>query len=105
MGWRKITKDDLQRGAIIRLNGIMGDGGYSMATIISTQGLTPHGAKERGLPYIKVARPYAYAHQDFDSNSPLLGSEVFEIFLESILGDRSDVEVFEGRDGIRTMIT
>jgi hypothetical protein len=32
---------------------------------------------------VRLARPYAYAHTDFDANSPLLGCEVYSVPVES----------------------
>lgn len=97
--WRKIEKEDIKRGTIIRMTKMMNDGAYHMATIICTreaEGTHPY-------PHVMVSRPYAYANLDYDSKSPLLGTEVFAYGINKMLGADSDVEVFQGRDEIRSM--
>jgi hypothetical protein len=96
--WRKIQEEDIKLGTVIRLTKMMNDGAYSMATIVAihTEGI---------WKFIKVARPYAYAHKDFSTNQPLLGAEVFPIGISEILRPDSDVEVFQGRDEVRSMAT
>lgn len=99
MSWRKIQREDIKRGTIIRLKSIERDGGYGLATIIATSLDGPL------YKHIKVSRPMALAHEHFDSNTGLLQQEVFTIGLTNLLGPDSDVEVFQGRDNIRTMTT
>lgn len=92
MGWRKIESKDIKRGTCLRLN-MCEDSFFDSAVIIKILDNE-----------IYVARPFAYAHEHFDSNSPLLGSEVFSYSVGRILESR--VEVYEGRDGqVRTMLT
>ena len=100
MGWRKIVKEDIQRGTIIRLGNLMRDGSYCMATIIGINKIN-----DEKYPCVMIARPYAYAHKDFDCKHPMLSAEVFEISIESLLSPSSDVEVFEGRDSVRSLAT
>lgn len=99
MGWRKIQKEDIKRGTIIRLKSLDRDGGYSTATIISVNEQIP------SYQHVKVSRPYVYAHKDFDTKDPLVGAETFAIGITRMLAEESDVEVFEGRDGVRSMTT
>lgn len=103
MSWRKIKREDLVRGTVIRLNRLMEDGAYCMATIIKSYNspVDVDDSEKRVL----VARPYAYAHEHFDARSPLLGSEVLEYTFERILNESSEVEVFQGKDEIRKMTT
>ena len=99
MGWRKIQREDIERGVIIRLKKMEEDGAYALATIIAT-------ALDGPLyKHIKVSRPMALAHEHFDSNTGLLQQEVFTIGLTNLLAVDSDVEVFQGRDGLRKMST
>ena len=99
-GWRKVTKEDLVRGVILRMESLDRDGSFSMFTIISVRQM-----EDPSWPCVRVARPYAYAHEHFNSNDPLLGCEVFGIGVKDLLRDNSDMEVFQGRDGVRKMIT
>lgn len=99
MAWRKIQREDIERGVIIRLKKLEDDGAYSVATIVAT-------ALDGPLyKHIKVSRPMALAHEHFDSNTGLLQQEVFTIGLTNLLAADSDVEVFQGRDGLRRMTT
>ena len=98
MSWRKIQKEDIVRGALIRMTSLMNDGAYCMATIISIRNID-----DETYPHIQVARPYLYAHKDFNSNGGLMGQEVFDIGMDKLLGQYSDTEVFQGRDNIRNM--
>lgn len=97
-GWRKIIRDDIERGTIIRMTRLQDDGGYSMATII---GIYEHEENS----YVEVARPYAYGRRDFNEERALLGAEVLPIAISKLLSKDSDVEVFQGRDDIRKMVT
>ena len=101
MAWRKIEKKDIQRGVIIRMTRIMDDGGFHTAVIVCTSEL-----EAPGYPNVKVARPYAYAHEHFNTNQPLLGAEVFSIGVDRMTDASSDVEVFEDRNGsVRRTVT
>ncbi len=99
MAWRKIQREDIRRGVIIRLKKMEEDGAYALATIVATSLDGPL------YKHIKVSRPMALAHEHFDSNTGLLQQEVFTIGLTDLLKDNSDVEVFQGRDGLRAMTT
>jgi hypothetical protein len=98
MSWRKIQAEDVKRGTVIRMTKMQADGAYHMATIIGIFENEPY-------PHVKVARPYAYAHEHFNAKDPLMGSEVFAIGIGRLLGPDSDVEVFQGRDAVRSMVT
>ena len=100
MSWRNMKREDIKRGTIIRLGSIENDGGYCMATIISE-----HSAHDGSASYFVVARPYAYAANGYNSKQPLMGCEVFDISVSSVLSPTSDVQVFQGRDSIRSMLT
>lgn len=99
MSWRKIQREDIKRGTIIRFRKMMEDGAYCMATIIATSLEGPL------YKHIKVSRPMALAHEHFESNTGLLQQEVFSIGLTNLLSPDSDIEVFQGRDNIRSMAT
>lgn len=99
MSWRKVQIDDLKRGTIIRFRRVMDDGGYCMGTIIATSLDGPL------YKHVKVSRPMALAHEHFESNTGLLQQEVFTIGVGDLLKPGSDVEVFQGRDGVRSMTT
>lgn len=98
MSWRKIERDDIKRGTVLRMTKMEADGSYHMATIIGIH-------ENEAYPHVKVARPYVYAHEAFNAKDPLMGAEVFAIGIERMLGPDSDVEVFQGRDAIRSMVT
>jgi hypothetical protein len=100
MAWRKIRKEDIKNGAVIRMTRICEDGAYGTATITSTRNM-----EDKTYPHVYVSRPMAYAQSCFDSKQPLLYAEVMEYGIDRLLGEGSDVEVFEGRDGIRTCVT
>jgi hypothetical protein len=100
MSWRKLQKDDIKRGTVIRMTKMIEGGGYGMATIICTREV-----EAPTYPNIRVARPYAYAHEHFDTNQPLLGSEVFSIGVDRLLAAGGDYEVFQMRDDIHSMKT
>src|SRR5687767_9238065 len=72
--WRKIRREDVQRGLVIRMSN-MKDTPFNGAVIINMNGVEP----THTLGSVKVARPYAYATEHYDSNQPLLSSEVFDI--------------------------
>ena len=99
MSWRKIQLSDIKRGTVIRMNKMANDGAYHMATIIAVHYEDPR------YPHVKVARPYVYAHEEFNSKDPLMGAEVFAIGIERVLAPDSDVEVFQGQGNIRSMTT
>src|SRR5208337_2698985 len=100
MAWRKMTKEDIKRGTIIKLGNMMDDGGYGLATIISTK-----DAEDTTYPHVMVARPSAWANEHVNSRSPMLHAEVFDIGIIRLLSPNGDYEVFQGRDSIRTMLT
>jgi hypothetical protein len=102
MSWRKIQNVDIKRGTVVRLGNLADDGAYATATIIGTR--TESNAWS-SWHYVRLARPMAYAHEHFDAKSPMLSCEVFEIEEGRMLAEGSDVEVFQGRDAIRSMVT
>ena len=81
--WQKITKADVVRGRIIRLDSM--DGAYNMATILSV--------KE---DEVTIARPMAYASEHYDMKQPYLYSEVFSIRLEKMCAENTDIHVYNG---------
>lgn len=99
MGWRKILKEDIVRGTVIRMTTMIESGSYGMATIIAVRDEDPN------YKHIMVARPYAYAAEHYNARSALLGAECYDISIERLLAPASDYEVFQGRDGNTTMVT
>ncbi len=95
MGWRKIVRDDIQRGLIIRDNRIINDGGFGMMIVIGAPDVT-HSS-------VRCSRPMAWAHDHFNSRSALLSEEVVDYPVETLM--KGDYEVFQGRDGVRTQST
>jgi hypothetical protein len=104
MGWRKIQKEDIRRGVVIRMNILMSDGAYSMATIIALHYNKGH-LPDSGISSVSVVRPMCWAHEHFDSRVGLLSGESFNMSVDSLLSPTSDVEVFQGRDSIRDLLT
>lgn len=117
-GWRKLKVEDCKTGVLVRI-GNMTDTCYNGATILRVEARTALYFKDQGRGNVEgerevyevneatitVARPYAYASKDYDSKQPLLGCEVFGIHI-SERQPRTDLEVYEGRDGIlRSMAT
>jgi hypothetical protein len=100
MAWRKIQKEDIKRGAIIKIGSIIADGGYGLCTIISTR-----EAEAKTYPHVMVARPQAFAHEHFDGRTPMLHAEVFDLGISNLLNPNADYEVFQGRDGSRMSLT
>ena len=94
VGWRKITKEDVKRGVLIRMKSIIDDGGFGLALIISE-------SKNDSLGYdwhhITIARPMCYANEHYGSRQPMLSAEVFEVGVNML--DASEMEVFEGNSG------
>lgn len=88
--WRKPTPEDAKRGTVVRLSGsdhnVFNDG-----VIIKVERET-----------ITVARPMAYAHTNFNSNSPMLTAECFTVFLRSFM---ESFEVLQLRDRVCTFTT
>lgn len=92
MSWRKILKEDCVRGTLVRIAGI--SDGYNNATIISIDNT-----------HIKLARPYAYANEHYNSNNAMMGCEVFEVSISRAVSEDTDLEVYQGKDCIRKMLT
>jgi hypothetical protein len=103
-GWRKAKPEDIKRGTLIRIGNVMSDGAYGCATIIATM-ISQSCSSPKLEGTVKVARPVAYADGHVDINQPMLYAEVFEISVDRILHQDSDIEVFQGRDGVRSMTT
>lgn len=104
MAWRKIQKEDIKRGTVIRLTKLMNDGSFNMATIISEQ-YVKDGLPDSGIASVKVCRPMCWAHEHFNSTNGMLSGETFEITVDRMLSPESDVEVFQGRDEVRNLST
>lgn len=88
--WRKPTPEDAKRGTVVRLSG-SDHNVYNDGVIIKVEG-----------EIITVARPMAYAHTNFDANSPMLSAECFTVFLRSFM---ESFEVLQRRDGVCTFTT
>lgn len=105
--WRKIRKEDIRRGIIIRL-GNMTDTCFNGATIIGVEEKHDIGGK---YSEVWIARPYVYAHEHFDSSSGgLTGVEVFSIHSDSMCRTDTDIEVYESQHysnigELRSMLT
>ena len=98
IGWRKIIKDDIKRGTVIRLTAM--ESVYNVCTIIAVNEYKDDSS------YVVVARPMAIAEGLFNSKNPMLQAEVFEMTIDRMLSDTSDVEVYQGRDNfVRRMST
>jgi len=95
MAWRQMILEDVKLGTLVRDTRLMNDGGYCMGTIVSIH------MNDSSWKHFKIARPYAYAHKEFNTKQPLLGVEVYPIGTNSMGG----IEVFQGRDGNREMST
>lgn len=104
MAWRKIQKEDIKRGTVIRLTKLQDDGSYNMATIIAEH-YVKDGLPDSGIASVKVCRPMCWAHEHFNSTNGMLSGETFEISVERMLSPNSDVEVFQGRDEVRSLAT
>ena len=92
--WRKITKADIKHGTVIRITA-MSDTAYNGATIIAVR-----------CNDVRLARPMAYAHElHYDARSPLLYCEVFEMTVERMCKEDTDIEVWESPKGVLTMLT
>lgn len=99
-----MTVEDCRTGVLVRI-GNMTDTCYNGATILKVE-VTNMVEVGTSVPsrFITVARPFAYASKDFDSKQPLMGCEVFDIYMSFGQFQRTDMEVYEGRDGeLRSM--
>lgn len=94
MGWRRILPTDLTQGVIVQIESIIRDGGYGIATIISVD-VDP----AESYQHIKLARPFAFANEERNVRSPLLGSEVFDVPVHNLFREDSDYFVFVNHDG------
>ena len=93
--WREIKPSDIKRGTMIRIHN-MSDTAFNGGVIIAV--------KDNG--YVRIARPMAYAHDEYDAKQPLMYAEVFEMSAIRMCEDTSDIEVFEGKNGeVYTSIT
>ena len=104
MAWRKIQKDDIKRGTIVRMSRLEDDGSYNMATIIAEHYIKD-GLPDSGIKSVVVGRPMCWAHEHFNSRSGMVSVETFEITVDGLLSDGSDVQVFQGRDEVRNLKT
>ena len=82
--WRKATKDDMVRGAVLRWENP--ENGFSDATIIATPGDS-----------VRLARPMAHASAYFDDRAASVYCEVYEAPTAALI-DRG-VVVLCDRDG------
>lgn len=90
-GWRKIEKNDLTLGLVVKITRI--EDGYNIATVIAV------GVREGLTDMVRIARPYAYAHEGRDSLQPMLGCEVYEISYDQLMGADSMYHVYEDKRG------
>lgn len=95
-GWRKIQLADVSRGTVVRLKGLHGC--YNTATIIAV-------VEQEHYSHVLLARPMAIASKDYNNKQPTLHCEVFEMGIGRMLQDDSDVEVFQQRETVHTMVT
>lgn len=93
-GWRKIQATDVERGTVVRLKNLVGC--YNIATIIGVH-------NQEGWKHVSVARPMARACEHYNDKQPTLYCEVFDIGMDSLLGDSSDVEVYQERNSVHRM--
>jgi hypothetical protein len=93
---RRIQFEDIKRGVVVHLMNLVDT--YNTATIISVK-------DEDGETRIMLARPYAYANENYDSDQPLMGCEIFETTVKRMLADYADYEVYQGMDTVRNMMT
>lgn len=103
MSWRKIQMEDIERGTVIRLTKMAE--GFNTAVIIATDVEIDTAKNEGAFGMVRVARPYAYAHEHFDSRTAMMAEEVFDLSVESMLSANSDVEVFQQHKNIYRMVT
>lgn len=94
MGWRKFrNREEIRRGVVIRI-GLIED--WGTAVIIHD---------DRGDD-VTVSRPMAYAHEHFNSKTGMLTHEVFDVSINSMLKETTDIMVYEDLKGqLRTMMT
>ncbi len=104
MSWRKIQKEDIKRGTVVRITTMMNDGAYHMATIIAEH-YVKDGLPDSGIKSVTVCRPMCWAHEHFNAKSGMLSGESWEMEVERMLRPESDVEVFQGRDEVRSLAT
>ena len=102
LGWRKLEKADIKLGTFLNLNYMHNGGGYNTATIIK-ENYNKEGYPNSGIRSVTLARPMAYAHEHFNSNSPMLSAETFDMTVDSML--LMDIEVYQGRDNVGRLIT
>jgi len=99
VGWRKIRREDIRRGVIVRITRLS-DTCYNGATIVGVDGEIAY-----------LSRPYIYAHEHFDSTKGgLTGVETFSVFLDSMCREGTDIEVYESehysnKGEVRSMLT
>lgn len=104
MAWRKVQKEDIKRGTVIRMTKLMDDGSFNMATIIAVH-YVKEGLPDSGPASVTVCRPMCWAHEHFNSRNGMLSGETFDISLDRLTNPDGDYEVFQGRDEIRNLAT
>lgn len=100
MPWRKITKEDIKVGTVIRIGYLEKIGAYNDATIIFVKKYHyNHPIKAYELRSIKVSRPYAIADINSMEESALLGQVIWDISVKKLFSDSSDYKVYEHHFG------
>lgn len=95
--WRKIRREDMQKGLVVRLTNLS-DTPFNGCVVLE------HNSTRVPNDHVRLARPQAYASQGI-SRQPLLYAEVFEMSLQSLCATNTDAEVWEGKYGLLTMLT
>jgi hypothetical protein len=100
--WRKVRKEDVKRGLMIRITG-MKDTAFNGAVVLGTFEVKSEWAdRVAGFPdytFVRIARPMAYASAHWDSKQPNLHCEVFEMDFDRMCAEDTDIEVYEDSDG------
>ena len=104
MAWRKVQKEDIKRGLVIRMTKLMNDGSFHMATVIAEK-YVKDGLPDSGVSAVTVCRPMCWAHEHFNSRNGMLSGETFDISVDSLTNPDGDYEVFQGRDEVRSLAT
>jgi hypothetical protein len=102
MAWRKVQKEDIKRGVVIRMTRM--DGSYNMATVISEK-YAKDQYPDSGIVSVTVCRPMCWAHEHFNSRNGMLSGETFDITVEALINPYGDYEVYQDRDQVGTMAT
>lgn len=109
MGWRKIKKEDVKRGVLVR-HSSMNDF-FNDAVIVRVEKIDRKGTStDWSNIIIHLARPYAVANENFDCITPFLTCENYCVYLDSMCSEKTVYEVYESehysnRGEVRSMVT